>query len=379
MEAPDDPQICRMVAELEFQYGDPARSAEVWSELMAREGWQPELARGQAMAMWRAGDPEGAGPMLREIVDREPSASAFMDLVGYFLAMDRNPEAVDAAASAAEVYPDVCEIEEIWGQALAAGGDDSAAAEHFARGVHKGCPHYRWTRLGPIPTRLDRPPYEALLVPAELVSGLDDLDDDSCLRRFELLGQVMTPAAAPAVTDQVVTRSAREIQLAGIGLLAVVGADSLASWERLLASDDLLIRKQALRRIQQLDDPAFVPVLEDHLVVEALPGNRNLTALSLGELLLQGEDPTRGRALLEGIPENDPSFTQGLLVLLKNAEERGAYPEAVALVDRIRAAESEVWIDPDREALIRQRAGVEAPSTDPVKPDSPPGSGGAES
>jgi hypothetical protein len=159
-----------------------------------------------------------------------------------------------------------------------------------------------------VPNHLDLPPYEALLVPEELVSGLDGLDDDECLRRFELLRSVMVPTVAPSVTDQVLSRTSREVQLAGLGLVAAAGSDSMTSWERLLASDDLMIRKQALRRIRQLDDPAFVPTLERHLEWEPLAGNRNLTALALGELLLGGVDSKRGVALLEAIPEADPSY-----------------------------------------------------------------------
>ncbi len=318
--SPDDPEIGRLAAELEFQFGDPATSAEIWAELIERDGWRPELARGQAMALWRAGDTESAEPILKDIVDRVPSAGASLDLVNFLLAMDRNFEAATSASAAAGLYPALCKIEEAWGQALAAMGDDGEAATHFSRAVQKGCAPYGWTRLGPVPTRLDRTPYQALLVPAELVSGLDDLDDDQCLRRFELLAPVMSPAAAPAVTEQVMTRSSQEIQLAGLGLLTVVGAEGMASWERTLASDDLVIRKQALRRIRQLDDPAFIPLLEHHLESEALPGNRNLTALTLGELLLEGSDTERGRALLETIPEDDPSYPQAIGALLTDGD-----------------------------------------------------------
>ena len=319
-ESPDDPQIGRLAADLEFQAGDPRVSAEIWAGLIQKEGWQAELVRGQAMALWRTGDPESAEPMLHEIVDREPSAGASMDLVRFLLAMDRDFEAAGTASLAAELYPDLCEIEELWGQALASLGEDADAAGHFSRGVHKGCPPYRWTRLGPVPTRLDRPPYRAMLVPGELVSGLGDLDNDHCLRRFELLSPVMSPTVAPEVTDQVITRPARDIQLAGLGLLAVVGAESLTSWEKVLASDDLVVRKLALRRIRQLDDPAFIPLLEHHLESETLPGNRNLTALTLGELLLQGSDPDRGRALLETIPENDPSQPRAPEILMSDED-----------------------------------------------------------
>ena len=314
--SPDDPQIGRRAAELEFQYGDSGVSAEIWGDLIEREGWQPQLVRGRAMALWRAGDPGSAEPMLREIVDRSPSEGAYLDLLKFLLAMDHNAEAVSAASKAAGVYPTLCEIEELWGQALAALGDDDEAATHFYRGVLKGCAPYHWTRLGPVPTRLDRPVYTAMLVPDELVSGLDDLDDEQCLRRFELLAPVMSAAVAPAVTDQLIARSSRDVQLAGLGLLTVVGAEAMASWERVLASDDLVVRKQALRRLLQLDDPAFIPLLEHHLDREPLPGNRNLTALALGELLLEGPDPERGRALLESIPKDDPSHPRAIQTLL---------------------------------------------------------------
>jgi hypothetical protein len=217
-----------------------------------------------------------------------------------------------------------------------------------------------------VPQNLDDPAYLALLRPDELVAGLHDLDDSQVLLRFELLRRVMVPEVAPAVAGQILARSSPELRLSGLGLLSAVGGGALDSWAELLAADDFVLRKNALRRIGELRDPAFVPLLEAQLAREPLPGNRNLAALALGELLIDGPDPSRGRALLEAVPEADASFPAARLSLSEIAERDGRYREAVALLDEARDAEPGLWIDPERDARLRALAGV------PARPTSPP-------
>jgi len=364
---PDDHELVPILADLEFRYGDPARSAELWQWLLAHGGWQPDPARGYAMALWRSGRPAEAEPVFREIARRSPSTRASLDLVRYLLGMDRWADAAEAASGALALHRESCELEEALGGALAMLDRDDQAAEHFARAVRSGCPPYGWTRIGPVPDRLDLPAYRALLVPGELISGLDDLDDTQCFFRFQLLARVMVPEAAPAVTDQVLKRRTAQVRIAGIGLLAAVGSQASGSWARLLASDDFVLRKQALRKIRLLDDDAFIPMLEAHLGREELPGNSNLTALALGALLLEGKDPARGQALLEAIPSDDPSYPHARLRLLDLAEAQGDDRLAAERLGEIRAVAPEFWIDPERESRLRAAAGLGDPAPPPVQ------------
>jgi hypothetical protein len=357
--SPGDLDVIAALADLEFRLGDSARSARLWGMLL-EGGWDPDAARGQAMALWRAGRMDEAEAVLRELVELEATTRATVDLSRFLLAMDRPAEASDAVAARVTTGDSSCELELIWGEAMAAVDDHAAAAKHFGASVDQGCPAFAWTRVGRVPGELDQPAYRSLLTPQRITADLDSLDDEQCLERFELLKPVMTAAVAPTVTDQILDRRTAEVRLAGIGLLSGVGSATAESWQRLLLSDDFVLRKHALRRIRQLEDPAFAPMLEDHLVREPLPGNRSLTALALGELLLDGADPDRGVGLLEGIPATDPSYAAARMTLLDRAEEAGDLAAAYGYLTQIRAAAPEYWIDPDREASLASAAAAES-------------------
>ena len=358
---PNNNDLEETLAGVEHRHGDVERALVLWRSLLADQGWSRERARGEAMALWRLGRSAEAEAALRELARRDPSPVATEDLIRFLGAFDRCAEAAREAESAAARFPDRCELQELWGAALSTCGDPSGAASHFAAAVERGCPRYRWTGLGSVPQNIDDPAFLALLRPAELVADLPGLDDRELLLRFELLRHVMVPAVAPQVVDQILSRNSPEVRLSGLGLLATAGSEAMASWSRLLAADDLMLRKNALRRIGELGDPAFVPLLEARLAVEPLPGNRNLAALVLGGLLIDGIDPARGRALLAAIPAADASFPAARLALADLAEQDGRYSDAVGLIDEARAAEPGLWVDPEREMRLRRRAGV-APS-----------------
>jgi tetratricopeptide (TPR) repeat protein len=361
--SPDDVEIMRALAQLEFDVGDAARSVELWTVLLQPE-WHPDIARGRAMALWRSGQLDETESALREIVDRAPSTAARVDLIRFLLATDRPRQAAQLAAEQVET-DDACQLDELWGEALSALDENEAAAARFASAVGKGCPPFRWTRLGRVPGLLDRPEYLALLDPEALVTGLDSLDDEQCLVRFELLRMVMTSEVAPEVTDQILNRSSANLRLAGLALLSMTGAQSLTSWERLLSSDDFVLRKHTLRRIRQLREPSFVPVLEKHLEREALPGNANLTALALGELYLDGDDPAKGVTLLEGIPPDDPAYPTARMTLLDRAEAAGDLAAAADFLRQIRAVAPDFWIDPEREARLTTGVAPSPPTNSP--------------
>lgn len=355
---PGNVELQETLAAVEHRHGDPEHALTLWQSLLESKGWLAERARGEAMALWRTGRTAQAEAALRELVRRDPSVAAREDLIRFLLSFDRAEEAASEAESAAVVFPDRCEIQELWGEALSARADHAGAASHFSLAVELGCPPFRWTAMGTVPQNLDGPAYLALLRPNELVAGLQDLEESQVLRRFELLRHVMVSEAAPAVADQILGRRSPEIRLAGLGLLAAVGGTALDSWTRVLAADDLMLRKNALRRIGELRDPTFLSLLEAQLAREPLPGNRNLAALALGELLIDGIDTSRGRTLLEAIPEKDSSFPAARLGLSELAEQDGRYLEAVELLDEARAAGPGVWIDPEREMRLRSLAGV---------------------
>lgn len=364
--APDDVDLVALVAELEYRDGDAERAVALWRAVMASDGWSTDRATGLARALARSGDRAAAEAVLREIVRRDPSSESRADLAHFLLGSGQAAEAAEVAAAAALEAPESCDLEELWGEALAAAGDDEGAARRFRDAVDLGCPPYRWTRLGPVPQRLGAPAYRDLLIADEMVAGLDRLDDAEVRRRFELLAPVMTADAAPAVTDQVLERSDPQLRLAGLGLLAACGCSAAESWSRVLDADDLVLRKQALRRLREVGQPCLAPQLEAHLERESLPGNRNLTALVLGELLAGSGDLSRARRLLAAIPPGDVSYPPARLALSELSEREGRFGEALQYLEEARAAAPGFGVDPEREARLRELAGSTAGSTVPT-------------
>jgi tetratricopeptide (TPR) repeat protein len=337
-EGSEDVVAIRRLADLEFRYGEPERSAELWARVIELEGWSEEAASGRAMALWRAGHREEAEALMRDNVTRGGGQPAYSDLIAFLLSFNRWSEAAELAEKALVAYPDTCGYAELWGVAEAGAGNDAHAAELFGKAVAKGCPLYRWATL---------------LDPVKLASGLDELDDRECEQRLQLLRSVVTPGVAPQITDEVLHRDKLEIRFEGIGLLSELGSPVMDSWKRLLADDDFVLRKYALRRIRELHDPAFIPLLEEHLESEPSRRNLDLTKLTLADLLLVRGDVSRAEALVREIPSRQPEFAVGLTALADAAESRGHIEQAVALFDEALAADPEVFVDRDRLAKLR--------------------------
>jgi len=351
---PGSPEMMRLVARLEFDSGDPLRSAELWQRLIDREGWSYEAARAKAMAVWRGGAPLEAETIFRQIIDRSPTAAAHEDLVTYLLAFDRCVEAAGLAAQSAERFPEHCWFQESVGVAEACQDHHAKAAEAITKAIAAGCPRYAWTQRGALSNALDRAEYRPLLRAQELAQGLRQLDDNACRRRMDLLKPVMSAEVAPAITDEILERTTASVRFAGLGLLSRVGSQSLPSWKRLLASDDFLLRKYTLRRIREQHDPAFIPLVEEHLEREPLPKNKNLTRYVLGDLLLGAGQIERGEALLWEIPEDDLLFPVARLVLSERAEAAGDDALALKLVDQAKATSPTVYVDPQRVRRLRE-------------------------
>jgi hypothetical protein len=360
---PDSPELMRRLARLEFEVGDPYRSARLWQEIIDREGWSYEAEHARALATWRAGAPLEAETIMRQTLERSPTADSHRDLIDYLLDFSRCAEAAELAARAAEGFPSDCWFLESWGVAEACQEHDAKAAEVLAKAVAAGCPRYRWTRRGLLPSRLVRAEYRPLLQPHELVEGLRQLDDVDCQARFELLTHVMTPEVVPQVTDEVLERTRASLRFTGLGLLSQVGGRALPAWKRLLASDDFILRKHTLRRIREMDDPTFIPLVEKHLEQESLPKNRNLTRFVLGDLLLTAGESARGQALLEEIPDDDLLYPVARLQLSERAEERGDHALALQLIDQARAASPSIYVDPQRVQRLRDVLGLPAKET----------------
>lgn len=356
-EAAQDPAAIRRLAELEFKFGDPGRSVELWSSLIDLEGWTQDAASGQAMALWRAGEKEEAEKVFRKNLERGESQPAYTDLISFLLAFSRWPEAAEVAAAAMTAYPETCGYAELGGVAKAGQDDNEGAAELFAKAIENGCPPYRWTTLGPVPQHLDNPAYHRLIKPAGLVEGIREVSDRECEQRFQLLALVVTADVAQQITNEVLLRDKLEVRFEGIGLLSQLGSSVLASWQKLLADDDFVLRKYTLRRIRELRDPAFIPLVEEHLGKEKSKSNLALTRLTLAELLLVQGDAVRAEALVREIPNDDSRFAVGLTSLANSAEERGDIGAALRFFDEALAADSEVYVD--RERLAKLRADVE--------------------
>jgi tetratricopeptide (TPR) repeat protein len=313
--------------------------------------------------------------ILRDILVRQPDQGAYRDLVSYLLSFDRADEAVKLSGEAAKLFPEDCETVEDHGVVEAELGHDEEAAKHIQRSVDLGCPPFQWTTRGVLDHRLEHPAYAELLKPEKVVQGLEQLDDQACRARLELLRPYMNVEAAPAVTRVVLERRTGHVRLAGLGLLVDLGIDALPWWEKIVSSDDFILEKHALRRIRELCDPAFIPLLDDRLQAEQTPGNRALTQLTLGELLLRAGEPQRGESLMLSISEDHGLFPVALISLADWKEERGDLAGALALIEKARWVAPETYIAPERIDRLRAELGLdpapqpEAAPTQPINRD----------
>ncbi len=172
----------------------------------------------------------------------------------------------------------------------------------------------------------------------------------------------MRPVTGSAIADQVLGRHRLEIRYAGLGLLSRLGAAAMGEWPRLLVADDFILRKLTLRRIRENADPAFVPLLEQHLEKgEDTPGNLNLTRLTLGELLLGLGRVEDAGSLLAAIPAADPLYAVGRVALADHAEAAGEISAALDYLEQALAASPEVYVERDR--LDKLRRATREPTT----------------
>lgn len=362
---PGDLELLRTAATVEFNAGNGAASAALWSRILG-QGWSIEASQAQAMALWRAGETSQAESVLRDNLSRTPSGQTALDMIRFLAAFGRNGEAITLAQKSAPLYPGTCEIEEMRGAAEAAQGSHEAAAAAYARAIEAGCPTFGWTGLGAGTASLDDPAYRELLDPKVIIEGLDQLNDEDCLRRLTLLQHSISPEVAQPVLQVALNRETIRVRMAALGLLSQLGNSAPEVWSTLLASDDFLLRKHTLRRINALEDPVFIPLLEKHLEKETTRGNRSLVALGLGQLYLDQGKTKEGLASLESIPSEDPLFVKAQLVLADAAHDAGNAKAELGHLERARDAAPETFLEVGRLERLRQEINPESANI-PIK------------
>ncbi len=362
---PGEVQLLTTAARVEFKAGNGAESAALWSRVLG-QGWSIEASQSLAMALWRAGDTDHAEIVLRENLERAPSGGTALDLIRFLAAFGRNADAIELAKKSSLLYHATCEIEEMRGAAEAAEGRHEAAAAAYGRAIEAGCPPFGWTALGAGAASLENPAYRKLLNPKAIVDGLGQLDDDECLARLTLLQHTMAPEVAQPVLKVALNRTTARVRLAALGLLAQLGASAPDVWPELLSSEDFLLRKYTLRRIVALEDPAFIPLLEQQIKKETTRGNRSLAALGLGVLYLDQGKIEEGLASLESIPSEDPLFIKSRLVLAEVARDAGDATAELAHLERVRDAAPETFLEVDRLERLRREIDPAAEKTTSV-------------
>jgi tetratricopeptide (TPR) repeat protein len=143
-----------------------------------------------------------------------------------------------------------------------------------------------------------------------------------------------------------------------------LGSEALPYWTKILTADDFILEKHALRRIREMADPAFAELLEQRLKAEQTPGNRALTQLTLGELLLKKGDSERAEQLLTSVSQEHALYPIALMTLAGHEEKAGNAEAALELIERAMKASPELYVDPDR---LRQLRGEEVPVKEPAE------------
>lgn len=347
-----DGELARLLARAEFEAGDSGRAAQLWGARLDEEGWSEEAASARAAALWRAGETSAAEAALRDVLERTASSAAYLELIRFLLEFERWEEAAGTARRGSAAHPGDCELLELWGAAESRLGHHELAAELFRRAVEGGCPPFRWTGLGDVPERLDRPPYRDLLDADEIVRGLGDLDVERALDRLDLLEKVPHASVAPELAELARTRGDARLRLTALGLLSSLGDAAVDQWEAILADDDLILRKQALRRVREIRSPTFIPLVDDQLERETVPGNVALAQLVLGELLADAGRTGQAIAHLEAVPATEAEYAPAQLALADLAEARGDVGTAMEHLERARTAGA--TIDPERFDKLRR-------------------------
>jgi hypothetical protein len=332
---PSSLDLTVLLAKAEYEDGDSAQSAKLWKEVLERRGWNFADAQARALALWRSGDMKGAEAIFRETLTREPSKRAYLDLGDFLLSFNRWGELKALCAEGRKRHPDECALAELEAVATASLDQDEAAAGLLRKAVAAGCPPFRWTELNPFIERLSRAPYRALLDPKKLVENLEGLDDTGCRLRLKLLEEVPTPEVAGAVAGVLMRRKDFEIIQRSLAILEATAPASMPAWKKVFTDGDFVLRKYALRTLRHLQDPAFIPLLEEEAKRETAPGNQRLAALTLGEFLLP-TDRARAEALFASIPESDSLSCSAKLALAQDAEKRGEFARSLEFLERMK-------------------------------------------
>lgn len=304
----EDVRILEALAESEYHVGDPARAAELYRRLETEHGWRWTWALGLARSYWRDGSPGDAEGVLRDAVQRDPSVAPRRELVAFLLGYSRWAEAATEARAALKLFPGECSLHEDLGVAEAGLQRDGEAARQIGMALSLGCSPLRWTRRGEIPTRIHRPEYRKLLDPRVLSKDLVHLDEGDALARLKLLGLVLRPDEGPVLARTALESSSAPVKLACLHLLVRLGGSVADQWRLVLGSEDLMLRKHALRMLAREADPGLLPVLEEHLDVERAPHNLSLTRVAVARLLIDAGQGDRALTLLQEIPADDPGW-----------------------------------------------------------------------
>lgn len=328
-------ELIRILAELEYSAGDPFKSAKLWDLLISKEGYKYEYSLAKANALLNAGDVMEAEEIFKYNIEKENNFDSYKRLIDFYISFQNFSEAIKLSRKAQIIFPDKCELIELEGISNIGLDKDKEAIFLIKKAISKGCPSFRWADRYLNTDKLEKEIYKELLNPYEILENFENLNLEEIVFRLKLLNYVMIPEVADKVSDIILENKNFLVKNYGLYLLTLLDEKAISSWEKILNSDDFLTRKYALRKIREIGNPFFIPLLEKNIEKEKMIHNKNLTYLTLGELYLKKEELEKSKKYLKMIPSRDFIYPLALYDLAILEEKNKNYEKALKLLKKI--------------------------------------------
>jgi len=279
---------------------DPA--AEVLARLAASDAGQDaylELARSYREAL----QPLEARTVLERASALFASPEVALEAARFFLAMGWTDRAWRVLDGAREDHPsDLGLLEAAAAVALASQRPEEAVTllrEAWAGGADR----LAWLDDPLFANWRTQAPLRSMIDAELLASSLDGLDTGAQLDRLSVLAEVVTPGAAQAIVDVILTTDQPRVVRAGLWALARLGAAAEPAFAALLDRGDAWVRLETLRTIRTSGLETFATLLEQELEVEREAASFDLAQLALAELEARRGAVEAAERVLRGLPE----------------------------------------------------------------------------
>jgi tetratricopeptide (TPR) repeat protein len=302
-----------------------ASADDSWQQLEQAEAARDRFQLEAALEHYQNALGGEASPMA------ERSYTAYLIALGWY---DRAGEVLDRALTSHLDDPVLLEH----GAVLAAvRGRHSSAIDWLDRAWKAGRDRLAWLDHGRLRELAAQAPYQGLIDSQALIASLDQAAPELRIDRLRLLGEVIQPAAAPALLELLGSLdSAAEIRL-GVRALRRLDSQLPDLLAGLLQAPSPRLRRQVLLEIWRSRDSRYMATLEEALEHEPDPGNYDLTQVLIAVLSSRRQELTDAEELLLQVPQLNTFRHLALFELADRLGEAGAADRAAAITRQAQA------------------------------------------